>query len=71
MKANIQVRFSELDLHEKLLSRIVFNNIVIDHELISRNFPEGKGTIEMLCIYHVENGFIKKAQFHTSNKMLL
>jgi hypothetical protein len=42
--------------------------IVTDHELITRNFPEGKGTTEMLCIYHVEKGLIKKGQFKVFNK---
>jgi len=42
--------------------------VVIDHEEIIRNFPEGKGTVEMLCIYHVEKGLIQKGQFKVFNK---
>ena len=37
-------RFQEPDLYARLLSRTVMGNIVIDLELISRNFPEGRGT---------------------------
>jgi hypothetical protein len=38
-------RFAEPDLHARLLSRTVMANIVVDLELITRNFPEGRGTI--------------------------
>ena len=70
MKQNIAIRFEEKDLFAKLTNRIVCDDIVIDHELITRNFPEGKGTIEMLCIYHIENGLIQKGQFKVFNKIV-
>ena len=63
MRARILVRFSEPDLHAELLQRIVMANIVVDYERITRNFPEGKGTLEMMCIYEVVNGLIQKASF--------
>jgi putative hydrolase of HD superfamily len=63
MRARIHVRFSEPDLHAALISRIVMNNVVVDHELITRNFPDGIGTIEMLCVYEVVDGLIRKASF--------
>lgn len=70
MRKNIEIRFQEPDLNATLINRIVFDNIVVDHELITRNFPEGKGTLEMLCVYHVENDLIQKAQFKISHKKL-
>lgn len=70
MQLNIAVRFREPDLYAKLTNRIVCDNVVIDHELITRNFPEGKGSIEMLCIYHVEGDFIAKGQFKVFNKVV-
>jgi hypothetical protein len=36
---------------------------VVDYERITRNFPEGKGTVEMLCVYEVADGLIQKATF--------
>ncbi len=63
MRARMQARFAEPDLHAQLLSRTVMEAIVIDHERITRNFPEGRGTIEMLCIYEVCGSCIKKATF--------
>ncbi len=56
-------RFTEPDLHARLLSRTVMGNIVTDLELITRNFPEGVGTLEMLCIYEVIDGRIRRASF--------
>lgn len=63
MRQRIAVRFTEPDLHARLLNRVVMENIVVDHEVITRNFPEGKGEIEMLCVYEIENGLIKTASF--------
>jgi putative hydrolase of HD superfamily len=45
-------------------------NIVIDFELITRNFSEGIGTLEMLCIYEIKNGLIQKASFAIGEKRL-
>ena len=70
MRARIQLRFTEPDLHAKLLSRLVMGHIVIDHERITRNFPEGRGTVEMLCVYETGNGVIQKASFALDNKKL-
>ena len=70
MRANMAIRFREPDLHAELLNRMVCNDVVIDHELITRNFPEGNGTIEMLCIYHVREGLIRKGEFKLFNKIL-
>ena len=70
MRKNITVRFEEPDLHARLISRTVTGNIVVDQELITRNFPDGKGTIEMLCIYEVSEGLIQKASFAFGAKTL-
>lgn len=55
--------FAEPDLHAELLSRQVMASVVVDHERITRNFPEGIGTVEMLCIDEVSEGRIAKASF--------
>ncbi|MDO8651746.1 MAG: nuclear transport factor 2 family protein [Undibacterium sp.] len=68
MRAHITSRFSEPDLHAQLLNRTVMGNFVVDLELITRNFPEGKGSIEMLCIYEVMDGLIYKASFALGGK---
>lgn len=63
MQQRISLRFSEPDLHAQLLNRMVMADWVIDHELIQRNFPQGRGQVEMLCSYQVKQGFIVKALF--------
>jgi len=70
MRARFLTRFAEPDLHARLLSRTVMSNVVVDHELITRNFPEGLGTIEMLCVYEVMDGRIQKASFSLGEKRL-
>ncbi|MFZ6765021.1 nuclear transport factor 2 family protein [Pseudoroseomonas sp. WGS1072] len=57
------VRFREPDLFGMLLSRIVIGNLVVDHETVQRNFPEGRGEVDVVCIYEVEEGKISKAWF--------
>ncbi len=71
LRARILARFAEPDLHARLLSRTVMGPIVVDLEQITRNFPEGKGTIEMLCIYEVAQGRIVRASFAFNNPVLL
>jgi hypothetical protein len=70
MRARMLARFAEPDLHADLISRTVMNHIVVDHEIITRNFPDGRGTIEMLCVYEVVNGLIQKASFAFGNAVL-
>ena len=70
MRARFLTRFAEPDLHARLLSRLVMGNIVTDLELVTRNFPEGLGTLEMLCIYELADGVIHTASFAISEKRL-
>ena len=56
-------RFQEPDLHGKLLHRIAVGDMVVDHETVTRNFPHGIGTIEVVAIYQVEAGHIARAWF--------
>src|SRR6478672_11117579 len=63
IRPRYEARFTEPDLQARLLSRIVMGNIVTDFEVITRNFPEGVGTLEMLCIYEVVDGRIRRASF--------
>lgn len=55
----LALRFEEPNLHARLLQRAVMGNIVIDHEEISRTFPEGPGKLELVAIYEVMDGRIQ------------
>jgi len=63
MRTRFAARLAEPALHARLLSRTVMGNFVTDLELVTRNFPEGQGTIEMLCVYEVVGGHIQRASF--------
>lgn len=63
-------RFKEPDLHGELLSRIVVGNVVVDHETVTRTFPEGKGEVDVICIYEIEDGKIAKAWFKMGERRM-
>jgi hypothetical protein len=59
----MQPRFAETDLQARLPNHTVMGPVVVDLERITRNFPEGKGASEMICVYEVVDGLIVKASF--------
>ena len=61
LRERFAIRFQEPNLHAELLHRIVAGNTVIDHERITRDFPEGPGTLELTMIYEVKVGRITRA----------
>jgi hypothetical protein len=63
-------RFGEPNLAAKLINRIVVGNTVIDHEHVTRTFPEGPGKIELVAIYEVQNEKIARAWFIPGAKTL-
>ena len=64
------VRFQEPNLHARLVRRIVAGKMVVDHEIVTRTFPEGAGTLEIIAIYEVQNGRITRAWFIPGTKTL-
>jgi hypothetical protein len=70
MRERMAVRFEEPNLHARLLQRVVMGNIVIDHEEVTRTFPEGTGRVDMVAIYEVADGKIESASVQVSNKRL-
>jgi hypothetical protein len=35
------------------MTRIVVGNVVVDHEVVHRNFPEGRGEVDVICTYEI------------------
>lgn len=56
-------RFQEPGLYGKLIARVSVGNLVVDREIVTRNFPEGRGKIDVIAIYEVEAGKIARAWF--------
>lgn len=54
-------RFKEPNLHAGLIHRAVVGSMVMDHEIVTRTFPEGNGTLEVVMIYEVAAGRIARA----------
>ena len=63
IRTRAAARFTEPDLRATLIRREIFGNVVVDHEDVTRTFPEGPGQIELVCVYVVENGLIQSASF--------
>ena len=47
----------------ELISRAVLGNRVVDHEIVTRTFPEGRGRLEVIAIYEVGATSIDNAWF--------
>lgn len=61
LRERFAARFREPNLHAQLLNRMVMGAFVVDHERVTRTFPEGPGTIELIMIYEVKGGRIARA----------
>ncbi len=72
VRERLSVRLQEPDLHARLVSRMAMGNLVIDQEVITRNFPEpeGIGTIELIAMYEVHGERIVRAWFRFGEKQL-
>ena len=63
IRARHEIRFKEPDLHGKLIARISVANLVIDREVVTRNYPEGRGAVDVIAIYEIEGDRIARAWF--------
>ncbi len=63
LRERMTARLSDPLLHARLINRVVMGNTVIDHEEVTRSFPEGPGKIELVAIYEVRDGKITAARF--------
>lgn len=63
MRARMAPRFEDPLVHARLLKRSVMGSIVVDHEEVTRTFPEGPGRVGLVCIYEVRAGAIQNASF--------
>ncbi len=64
-------RFREPDLYGRLVSRTELSGFVVDQEVVTRNFPEGLGTLDVVCVYEVKGEKITRAWFLSGTKTIL
>jgi hypothetical protein len=70
IRERFAARFREAKPHAALLRRIVTDKVVIDHEIVSSTFLEGRGKMELVAIYQLQAGQIDKAWFIFGAKVL-
>jgi putative hydrolase of HD superfamily len=58
-------RFSQPHLHAVLLERMVLGSLVIDHELVTRTVHDQPTMAEVIGIYEVAGGMIRRAVFQS------
>jgi putative hydrolase of HD superfamily len=63
LRERYSARFAEPNLHAQVMKRIVMGSIVVDHELVTRTFSEGTGTLEAIAIYEVQESLITRVWF--------
>lgn len=63
IRQRMEERFKDPFLHAELLHRTCMENVVVDHERVTRMFPEGLASVEMVCIYEVQEDKIAKVTF--------
>ncbi|WP_044563827.1 nuclear transport factor 2 family protein [Azospirillum sp. B4] len=70
IRARHVTRFSEPNLHGRLVHRLAVGATVVDHEAVTRTFPDGPGTVEVIGIYEVTAGRIRRAWFTMGTPVL-
>ncbi len=70
LRERFALRFADPNLHARLAQRMVMDRFVVDHEELTRTFPEGPGTVELMATYEVCEGRIVNAWFLTGPKRL-
>ena len=63
LRERYAARFAEPNLHALVVKRIVMGNFVIDHEKVTRMFPEGPGTRDAVAMYEVQGQRIARVWF--------
>lgn len=71
VEERMTARLSDPHLHARLIHRAVMGQVVIDHEEVTRTFPEGTGKIELVAIYEVRDGKIFTARFISGKRTLI
>jgi hypothetical protein len=65
------LRFKDEALNCEILGRFAVDDVVVDRELVTRTFPEGIGQVDVLAIYTLRDGLIRKAWFKQGPVRLL
>ena len=64
-------RFKEPNLEARLVNRLSAGTTVVDQEVVTRNFPEGVGQMDVIAIYDVRESKIARGWFIFGEPVLL
>jgi putative hydrolase of HD superfamily len=64
-------RFEERDLYARLKQRMAVGTMVVDLEVVTRNFPAGKGEVDVIAIYEVVGDRIQRAWIRSGEPRFL
>ena len=56
-------RFKEPNLFGRLVNRLAVGNLVVDQEIVTRDFPNGPGEVDVIAMYEIDGGKIARAWF--------
>jgi len=70
LRERYAARFAEPNLQAVVTKRIVMGNLVVDHEMVTRTFPEGPGAQEAIAMYEVRGTLITRVWFISGAKTL-
>jgi hypothetical protein len=57
------MRFNDSNLSARLVTRMAVGDKVVDQEVVTRTFPQGKGQIDVIAIHQMQAGRITNAWF--------
>jgi putative hydrolase of HD superfamily len=58
-----RARFADTGLHARLVSRTSVEELVVDREVVTRMFESGRGSADVIGVYEVVDGLIRRAWF--------
>jgi putative hydrolase of HD superfamily len=58
-----RARFADAGLHAQLISRTSVDEMVVDREVVTREFESGRGSADVIGVYEVVDGMIRNARF--------
>ena len=70
LEVRYAARFRDPLLHARLVNRIAVGSTVIDHEDVTRTFPDGPGRVDVIAIYDVVGAEIRRVWFKTGTPVL-
>ena len=70
IRARHVIRFQDPILFGRLIGRFSVGGLVVDRGVVTRSFTEGRGRVDVIAIYEVDDGMIVCAWFKQGTPIL-